>query len=251
MAEMAPVEFLLLPKVDFEIQIWVVLVWQQRHFEALLELPRKIDWERREIKIYSLNFLKYLLRLMPRTAIVLLMCSICFRARESDVTVGAVPIDYLLSHGRNNLWYNYLTRCLIAIGSRGAWRWGGLVHSHVTIQRNFLIGTVRALSARILFACLHSLRGRFCAIDLRIWSALHCAVCIFSVRAVVSAVCLQSRERRETNAARRAHENIGSHQIKILSQQVIHVVHAFFCLWHGQVVLMFIQHNLWDIDTVK
>jgi hypothetical protein len=42
MAEMVPVEFLLLPKGDFEIRIWVVLV-SQWYLEGLSERPKKID----------------------------------------------------------------------------------------------------------------------------------------------------------------------------------------------------------------
>lgn len=42
MAERVPVEFLLLPKGDFEIRILVVLVLQW-YLEELLELPKKID----------------------------------------------------------------------------------------------------------------------------------------------------------------------------------------------------------------
>lgn len=65
---------------------------------------------------------------MPRTAVMLFVCSVGLGAREADVAVGAVAIDL-----------SCLTRWLIAIRCGRARCWRSLMHSHVSVQGDFLV----------------------------------------------------------------------------------------------------------------
>lgn len=71
----------------------------------------------------------------------------------------------------------YLTRTIIAIRCYRAWCWRRLMHSHVAIQWNLFIGTVRAVGACVLFACSNALIGRFSARHIVRWWFIRC-ICV-------------------------------------------------------------------------
>lgn len=129
---------------------------------------------------------------MSWTAVMLLVSAKCFGTRKSNVTIRTVTVNdnWLLWRLSDNLLSAHLTRSFISIRSGGTWRGRSLMHSHVPVERNFLISTVRALSARVLLACFYRLRRRLATV--RFGSRFSILVSIFSMWAVVGLMSFKS-----------------------------------------------------------
>lgn len=146
-----------------------------------------LEWTKIEISFKTFESSSDLPFAMSWAAVVLLVRAICFGAWESDVTVRAVAVDdNRLCWLADNLLNYDLTRSIVAVRGRWAgWR-GCLVHSHVPIEWDFLVGAVWALSARVLLSRFHWFRRRLATVRvIRCTFLDRIAVGILSVRAVV------------------------------------------------------------------
>lgn len=119
---------------------------------------------------------------MTTAAIMLFMRTICFRTWKSNVTIRTITIDLMCRQWllcqcnlcllgllkrnerkkkekksvesnakRRKIKCFYLTRTIVTIRRNRTWCWRCLMHSHVSIQWDFLISAVRTLCASIQF----------------------------------------------------------------------------------------------------